>query len=168
MSHDLHEIKRSKMYERLYAAISYRAMDEGDIIRLKKEMEAGIFVSDRISNDPYFDSGLAVKRYLNWLHDLLEGDSLPYVMLYKGDPSGFIILQTKDGQVYHSVLGAAYAKYRKTGLGIVQKEQEIVRSLGGKRVETQVSSNNLSQLKALELNGYRTVGINHILVKHNK
>ena len=75
---------------------------------------------------------------------------------------------TKDGRLYNSVLGGGYVKYRNTGLGIVQKEQEIVKKLGGKRLETLVSSNNPGQLRALEINGYRTKNINHIFVKHNE
>ena len=57
-------------------------------------------------------------------------------------------------------------KYRKSGLGIVQKEQEIVKGLGGKRVLTAVSSNNPGQLRALITNGYITTHIEHVIVNH--
>ena len=50
---------------------------------------------------------------------------------------------------------------------LVQKEQEIVKSLGGKFVSTNVSSNNVNQCKALLANGYTIRNINHVFVKHN-
>ena len=168
VEHDLHEVQRSAMHQRLYEATDYRRMTEDDKIQLYNEISDGMFSSDRISNDPYFDDELVVKRYYNWFTDLVNKGGLPYVILYKGDPAGFIILMTKDGRLYNSVLGGGYRKYRNTGLGIVQKEQEIVRELGGKRLETLVSSNNPGQLRALEINGYRTKNINHIYIKHNK
>ncbi|MBE5923180.1 MAG: GNAT family N-acetyltransferase [Lachnospiraceae bacterium] len=167
VEHDLKEAERSKMHQRLYDAMSYREMTREDVEFLKKEIEGGLFSTDRITNDPYFDNTKASDRYINWVNDLIEQKALFYVDLYKNDPAGFVILQTKDAIIYNSVLGGGYEKYRNTGLGIVQKEQEIVRKLGGKRVETQVSSNNPGQLRALEINGYRTKGINHIFIKHN-
>lgn len=50
---------------------------------------------------------------------------------------------------------------------MVQKEQEIVKKLGGKKLTTNVSSNNPSQLKALVANGYVPVTVQHVFVKHN-
>lgn len=167
MEHDLREIVRNLMHQRLYDATEYRTMTQYDIERLKYEIGMEMFSSDRISNDPEFGYDKAAHRYINWVDDLIEQKALPYVILYKGDPAGFIILQTKDGRIYNSVLGGGYKKYRNTGLGIVQKEQEIVKELGGKRVQTQVSSNNPGQLRALEINGYTTKDINHIFIKHN-
>ncbi|MCR5702213.1 MAG: hypothetical protein K6G76_08730 [Lachnospiraceae bacterium] len=167
VEHDLKEIERSRMHQRLYDSMTYREMTKEDVEYLKKEIAGGLFSTDRITNDPFFDNTKASDRYLNWVNDLVEQEAFFYLNLYKGDPAGFVILQTKDGIVYNSVLGGGYEKYRNTGLGIVQKEQEIVKRLGGKRVETQVSSNNPGQLRALEINGYRTKGINHIFVKHN-
>ena len=58
-------------------------------------------------------------------------------------------------------------KFRKTGLGIVVKEMEIVKSLGGKKVTTAVSTNNANQVKALIMNGYIPSKIDHVLIKHN-
>lgn len=164
--HDLHEVARSALYQRLYDATSYRRMDEEDVKRLLCEIDNGMFGNDRISNDAAFSREQAAKRYRNWVMDLLNQGAIPYAMLYKGDPSGFVILKEQQRGIYDSVLGGAYEKYRKSGLGIVQKEQEIVRNLGGKAVETRVSSNNLNQVKALILNGYIPKKIDHVFGKH--
>lgn len=167
VEHDLHEPVRNPLHQRLYDATSFRKMTEDDIQVLQDEIASGMFDSDRISQDLMFGKELAAKRYGNWTRDLLKQGALPYVILYKDAPAGFIILQTKDNKTYESVLGGGYQKYRGTGLGIVQKEQEIVRNLEGESVVTHVSSNNPGQLKALIVNGYVPMGIEHIFVKHN-
>lgn len=167
VEHDLHEVKRNRILQRLYDSLDYREMNEDDINTLYDEINKGMFDSDRISNDPYFSPELSARRYRNWVASMLKSGAIPYVMSYKGEPAGFIILTTKDRIVYHSVLGGGYEKFRKTGLGIVQKEQEIVKFLGGKLVTTNVSSNNVNQCKALLANGYTVTNINHVFVKHN-
>jgi hypothetical protein len=141
-------------------------MTDKDIEQLFSEVEGGMFENDRISQDPVFGSELSSKRYLNWIRDLLEKDALFYAIRYKDDNTGFVVLETKDGINYQSILGGGYRKYRKSGIGIIQKEQEITKSLGGKKVLTSVSSNNVGQLKALIMNGYMPYGIDHILIKH--
>lgn len=166
MTHDLHEIVRSRLHQRLYDAMSYRQMTQDDIEQLYKEIEFGLFDSDRISGDSKFSREQSAKRYCNWIRDLIDNKALPYVILYKEVPAGFIVLTTGDGRVYQSVLGGGYAKFRNSGLGIVQKEQEIVKKLGGKRLETHVSTNNPAQLKALCMNGYLPGKIEHVFVRH--
>ena len=166
MIHDLHEANRSKLHQRLYDATTYRRMNEQDIKQLDDEIAGGMFDSDRISKDAQFGAEQSAKRYRNWVADLLDKGALPYVILYKEEPAGFIILQTKDDKNYDSVLGGGYAKFRNSGLGIIQKEQEIVKKLGGRKVTTHVSTNNPSQVKALCMNGYLPGKIRHVFVKH--
>ncbi len=168
VEHDLHEPVRTPLHQRLYNATSYRKMTEEDIDILQREVMAGMFDSDRISQDYVFGKDVAAKRYCNWIHDLIEQGATPYVILYKEESTGFVILKTADGVYYESVLGGGYRRYRNTGLGLIQKEQEIVRRAGGKRVTTHVSSNNPAQLRALMINGYVPMGIDHIFVKHQE
>ncbi len=167
MEHDLHDQVRHPLHQRLYEAVAYRSMTEEDYAVLQHEIQSGIFDSDRISKDLKFGKSISAVRYCNWVADLREQGAALYTMLYRQEPSGFIILLTKDGSCYQSVLGGAYRRYLKTGLGMVQKEQEIVKKLGGKKLTTNVSSNNPSQLKALVANGYVPVTVQHVFVKHN-
>lgn len=166
MRHDLKPPSRNALQQRLYNAISYQVMNDEDIVELKEEIRKGMFSSDRFSIDKCFTEEQCSNRYINWVDDLLKDGATPYVMSYKGEHSGFIILKTTDERIYQSVLGGAYSKYRKSGLGVIQKEQEITKKMNGKYVETMVSSNNVSQLKALILNGYIPIEINHVFVKN--
>ena len=166
VEHDLREVPRNRILQRLYDETTYRRMTDDDIEELFEEVRDGMFENDRISNDPIFGKELSAKRYMNWIKDLLEKSALFYTIIYKNDSTGFVVLETKDNLNYHSVLGGGYRKYRKSGIGIIQKEQEITKSLGGRKVFTSVSSNNIGQLKALIMNGYMPYSIEHILIKH--
>lgn len=166
LEHDLHEIKRSSLYQRLYDAASYTKMDDDDYAELLREVNNNLFENDRISKDSHFEKEKTNIRYLNWIKDLKEKEAGFYKISYKSEAAGFVILQTKDGKEYISILGGAYAKFRKRGTGIIQKEQAIVKKLGGKCVKSRVSSNNVNQLRALIVNGYIPKQIHHIFVKH--
>lgn len=165
--HDLNETVRNRIHQRLYDSVSYHVMDELELHELKMEIAKGMFSTDRFSEDDTFTTEQCCNRYINWVSDLLEKNAHPYVMSYKNENIGFVILKEKEDGGYISVLGGGYEKYRKSGLGMVQKEQEITKMLGGKYVETNVSTNNISQFRALIENGYVPVDIRHVLVMNN-
>ena len=166
VEHDLNEVEMNRVLKRLYEKTSYREMTDSDFEQLLQEVEKGMFDNDRISNDDFFAKGLSSKRYMNWIKDLREKGTRFFAITYGNDCSGFVALEKKTDETYYSVLGGGYEKYRKSGLGIIQKEPEITRKLGGKRLVTSVSSNNVGQLKALIMNGYKPYSIDHVLVKH--
>jgi len=166
VEHDLHEIKMNSILKRLYEKTSYREMNDADFELLQSEIEKGMFDNDRISNDSFFAKGTSAKRYLNWTRDLRSKEAKFYVITYGDEGAGFVVLEKRDEKTYYSVLGGGYEKYRRSGLGIIQKEPEITRKLGGKRLITSVSSNNVNQLKALIGNGYKPYAIDHVLIKH--
>jgi len=166
VEHDLNEVEMSPVLKRLYEKTSYRKMTDQDFDQLQAEIEKGMFDNDRISNDEFFAKGLSSKRYMNWTKDLRSHGAQFFVITYGNECTGFVALEKKDAKTYYSVLGGGYKKFRKSGLGIIQKEPEITRKLGGKRLVTSVSSNNVGQLKALIMNGYKPYAIDHVLVKH--
>lgn len=166
VEHDLNEVEMSPVLKRLYERTSYREMTDQDFNQLQAEIEKGMFDNDRISNDEFFKKGLSSKRYMNWTKDLRNHGAQFFVITYGNECTGFVALEKKDAKTYYSVLGGGYEKFRKSGLGIIQKEPEITRKLGGKRLVTSVSSNNVGQLKALIMNGYKPYAIDHVLVKH--
>lgn len=51
-------------------------------------------------------------------------------------------------------------------MGTVLKEMEYVKNLGGKKVYTSVSSNNIRQLRNLIINGYIPTGVDHVFVRY--
>lgn len=167
VEHDLRPVEMNSIIRRLYEKTSFRQMTDKDFEQLQAEIANGMFDNDRISNDSSFPKGVSARRYLNWTNDLRDRGALFYVITYGNEGAGFIVLEKKDEKTYYSVLGGGYEKYRRSGLGIVQKEPEITRLLGGKRLVTSVSSNNVNQLKALIMNGYKPYAIDHVLIRHS-
>lgn len=168
MEHDLHEVNRNSVLQRMYDSMSYSIMDDAEFDTLLSEVKDGLFSTDRISLDPQLGMHYAVKRYVNWIKQLRESKAYLYALKYKDDLEGFVIIkETNDERIYESVLGGAFKKYRNSGLGLVQKEQDIVKKLGGKKLYTTVSSNNVSQVKALVTNGYIPMKITRVFIRHN-
>ncbi len=167
MEHDLKIVARSSLMQRLYDSMTYSIMTDPEVEMLISEVQNGLFSTDRISLDPKFGQEYSVRRYVNWIRQLRQNGAFLYSLKYKGDYEGFVILkESKKDNEYESVLGGAYQKYRCSGLGLVQKEQEIVRERGGKRLYTTVSTNNVGQLKALVFNGYSLAKVTRVFVKH--
>lgn len=167
VEHDLHEVKRPSVLQRMYDSMEYSLMTGEEFSFLIDEVKDGLFSTDRISIDSHFGIEYSINRYVNWINQLHNSDAYIYALKYKNDLEGFVIIKKsiKEDE-YDSVLGGAFKKYRNSGLGLVQKEQDIVKSLGGKKLYTSVSSNNVSQLKALIVNGYIPVKITKVFVKH--
>ena len=164
--HDLRVVNHNSLHQRMRDAISYHVMSDEEIDELMEEVNGGMFDTDRISVDPEFGKEMAASRYANWISDLLKQGALCYAQEYKGRNCAFVILKEGDRGIYHSVLGGYYKEFRKTGLGVVWREMDIVRELGGKGIETAVSSNNPLQLRSLCLNGYLPKSVKHVFVKH--
>ncbi len=168
VEHDLKEVSMNRVMKRMYDNTSYKEMTDADFEQLLAEIRNGMFDNDRISNDAFFAEGVSSKRYVSWVNDLKDRGAAFYAITYGDECVGFVVLEKTDEKTYYSVLGGGYEKFRKSGTGIVQKEPEITRKRGGKRLVTCVSSNNVGQLKALIMNGYKPYAIEHVLVKHKE
>lgn len=164
--HDLHEVERNRLHQRLQDSVTYHKMNDSELEELYHEVSDGMFDTDRIALDNRFGKDISSKRYINWIKDLVNDEIIPYALIYKGSVCAFVLLKEIEPRVFDSILGGYYKDYRYTGLGIVEKEMDIVRELGGKKLFSSVSSNNPVQLRAMCINGYVPVGINHVLVRH--
>lgn len=166
MEHDLHEIQRTSLQQRLYDSVKAELMQQDDYNVLYDEIARGSFSFDRISNDPYFGQNIANRRFLNWLNDEKERGAEFWKMCMNGEMRGFFTLREIRPQIYDSALGGIFMKWRKGGMGTNVKVPDIVKKKGGKKVVSGVSTNNVIQIRALVQNGYFPVRINHVFIKH--
>lgn len=164
--HDLHEINRTPLQQRLYDAVKVAPMEEKDIELLREEISNGSFAFDRISNDPYFGQEVANKRFLNWINDEKERGAEFIKVTIKGEMLGFFTIRQIEPGVYTSALGGTFMKWRRGGLGTNVQTPEVVKKRGGKKVVLGVSTNNMIQIRALIQNGYFPVRANHVFIKH--
>ena len=80
---------------------------------------------------------------------------------------GFFTLKELEPYIYISSLGGIFKERRKGGIGTIVKIPEIVKQLGGKKLISDVSTNNINQIKSLVFNGYVPQSVHHIFIKHN-
>lgn len=166
MEHDLHEIVRTPLQQRLYDAVKISKMEKEDFDILYDELKKGSFSFDRISNDPYFGQEVGNRRFVNWINDEIERGAEFLKGTMKGEMTGFFTIREIRSGVYTSALGGTFMKWRKGGLGTNVQTPEIVKARGGKKIELGVSTNNMIQIRALIQNGYFPKGCNHVFIKH--
>ena len=167
--HNLKSIELTGIHKRLDNAIYYEKMNDNDFTQLYKEMQTGIFKTDRISLDPFFSCEIAAQRYLNWIRDEIARDTAIYKVCYKKDSIGFFTFKETDKDIYYPFLAGLYSKYNQSGLGmyIIQKTREECVKRQAKGISTYVSSNNISVIKVHNMLRYTFNKINYIFVKHN-
>ncbi len=163
---NLKEPSRSSLEDRFYKAVLTYKMTEADMKELYSQIKKGLFGTDRIVLDPHFTQEQAQLRYINWIADEYSRGTSFYKYVYKGNAIGFFALREKENGHYTSFIGGIYPDYRKGGIGTIVKVPETVRELGGKSVDTHVSTNNPAQIRNLISNGYMPEEITHTFVKH--
>ncbi len=164
--HNLQKVERNKLHQRMQDSVTYHKMDKYELDELYNEISEGMFDTDRIALDEMFGKSISAQRYTNWVKDMVEEGIIPYALIYKESVCAFVVLKQVDKGIYDSVIGGYYKAFRNTGLGIVEKEMDIVSDIGGKKIYSSVSSNNPTQLRSMCINGYIPVEINHVLIKH--
>jgi len=103
-----------------------------------------MFLTDRISVDPYLGKDYSLKRYQNWLDDLFTNPSCKvFELVLKKEPIGFYALRIKHKFV-DSVMGGIYEKFAGAGLGLFVIKNPLDRCFneGFQRVDTAISTNN--------------------------
>ena len=163
----LEEVAYPPVVQRLRKQIVTKLMEPQDMKILKEEIEKGLFSTDRISIDPYFTQAQAANRYNGWIEDELARGTSLYKYQLKEKTIGFFGLREIGDEHYTSFLGGIYNEYRKGGIGVIVKTPDVVKEMGGKSVDTYVSSNNIVQIRSLLFNGYHIDKSMHTLVKHN-
>lgn len=133
-----------------------------------KNIENGMFKTDRISLDPLFGEKKSAFRYINWIQDELDRGSELYRFIYKGNDIGFIGFKEKENKVFHDFISGIYKPYLGKGLAVnmTYKLVEEVKNRGGVKLTTDISSNNVLSLKSRINNGFNFEYTNYVFVKH--
>lgn len=162
----LSPVQLSSVEQRLYNSVEIELMNEDDIDFLKSQVRAGMFDSDRVFLDPFFNKKMAAERYVNWINDEIKRGTEYYKYIYREKSIGFFALREIQKGHYTSFLGGVYNEYRSSGLGAVVKGPEFVKSLGAKSIDSYVSTNNISQIRNLIRSGYELKEITYTFIKH--
>lgn len=159
------------IYKRFLKNYDFVEADPQLTERVLAEVSAGkIFKNDRIALDPFFSAEIAGKRYSNWIKDELERNAVIYIAKYKNVPVTFTVVKPVSETVYNSFLGGVFESEANKGFGFTGSIgiADKVAAMGGKKITTRVSSNNLPILRIHMNLGYEIQAMDSVFVKHQE
>lgn len=134
------------------------------------KIKEGIFFTDRIALDPYFNCELSNKRYANWLLDMKNNNKSNLQIMKKGNDIFAFSLNKFDGSDSLGLIGGIFKEFQKEPLGLYW-EAAIIKNLseivGIKNLKAPVSSNNYSVIKVCEYFGMQVSSISSVFVRHS-
>ncbi len=150
--------------------ITYEPMNDDDIEKMFREIERGMFTTDRIALDPHFSVKIANKRYINWIKDEIEKGACLLKGIYENDVFSFSIYKKLKNNTTFAFLGGTYLDYQSFGLAIpaTYKNTRTIASLERGKLISYVSSNNYNSLVCDIAAGYIIKGVADVYIKHNK
>lgn len=168
VTNDLKNLELDGFLKRIDDGISYEVMTCGDIEEMNREIEKGLFNTDRIALDPFFSDEQAAHRYICWIQDEMSRGAELYKYVYKGDNVGFFTFKHIGNDVYYPFLAGIYKKYQKSPLGMVYLYKPLVeaKKRNGKGVSTYISTNNANALRMHVQFGFTFKEMINVYVKH--
>jgi len=168
VSHSLKELSCPGLIKRFSDGLTLREMDSIDVQKMNEQIKGGMFQTDRVILDPFFNPEQAANRYVLWMTDEMNRGSKLYSYVYKDQPIGFTCLKETEPGFYYPVLGGVYntGKASPFGSAIIYKQLEFTKELGGKELYTYISSNNSAVVRAYSQLGYVFEDIKYVFVKH--
>lgn len=135
-------------------------------------MTDNMFYTDRIYLDPKLAPGTSCKRYQNWILDLVNDERAHlFGYYYKNTLVGLGLIKINlEEKIVYDLLEGILEKYQNTGFGYMMFDRALksYQNLGMVRLETSISSNNLSIIKLDQTFGYLIEGEDYVLRKFNK
>ena len=158
-------------YREICKGTSYRPASDEDTQMVFSEIEKEIFVTDRISLDPYFGKKIANRRYLFWMKDELSRGARLYISTHNGKSLGFILFkQNTDKKVIIDLLGGLFKRNDSRYLGAdmmsIYANRLCFCDSGVTTYKTAVSSNNLKILQLHLMAGAKITTLKNVLIKH--
>lgn len=152
---------------RVLQRMSYLKKDKNDLEEIFKQINFGMFETDRISLDPKFGIEYSKNRYCGLVMDEIKFGANLYCLQYNNIDIGFFLIR-KSGFNCISNLAGIFNEHKSKGLGIYLNYFEIVESqkLSSKNLLTAFSSNNLGAERVHNYLGFRNTNQFYIFVKH--
>ncbi|TVX98650.1 GNAT family N-acetyltransferase [Cohnella terricola] len=160
-------IEPSRFSKVISEPIQFQTIDAMEQLKdLLSKIDEDLFVTDRVSLDPALGSGLALKRYKNWIRDgFLSGNAIIVEATLKSNKIGFYFFLKGKDKTIHAVLASLYKDYRRRAIGVRYMKEILTWSAkeGYTKMNLMVSSNNLEALRAYSSIGFEMKEIYYIL-----
>lgn len=150
--------------------MDYRLQLDESRERIQREIQAGMYTTDRISVDSHFSPRQTADRYIGMLSDELRRGAEIIEYYFHGEPFGFSCFRQVEAERYYQALTGIYHPYRGKGLGFALAhlpERELLRR-GAAILTTGVSTNNETSLRVHLQSGFLPVETTYVFVRHGE
>jgi hypothetical protein len=135
-------------------------------------IETGMYSTDRVYLDPMLNKDVSLKRYRNWIMDYVNN---PNACLYtiNSKKNSEIIgcgIYVIEEYVMRGIIGGIFTKYQKLGFGaaITDVQMSIALKKGISMFLTNISSNNIANLKLHSMFGFLFKNERYVMRKIKK
>jgi hypothetical protein len=158
MIHRMRDFPLNEKLKALCEQCSWSMMQEADLEVLNRQIDKGIFKTDRVCLDPVFTKEQAQNRYKMWIKDVLDRGGEVYKVVYRGESIGF----------FCEPLAGVYDGYEEQGLGLCVQYAGLQNAVmhGKKIATTHISGNNPAVLRIMQSLGFQVKSIEYVFVKH--
>lgn len=156
----------SEVMRRVAHSLTFRKTS--DYSRIFRNIQNGMFTTDRVYLDPAFLDGLAANRYVCWMQDEQQRGSEFYEFFYRNQAIAFICLRKINEETFYPVLGGLYLQDRPLpfGVALLFRQLDVVASKGGTFLTTNISMNNLPVIRAYSQCGYTFSDASYVFIRH--
>jgi hypothetical protein len=153
---------------KLNDSISYEIVDNIRIDSVCKQINKGIFTTDRIAIDKNFGYEISNKRYSNWVRDEFNNNNSIFEIKFGAKYIGFFGIKEKSKFTYEIFLAGIYVEVQSFGLGfsIISKSIEEISLKQAKQIITHISTNNIQIMRLYTQLGFTPIDIKNVFIKH--
>lgn len=165
----LKNLELPSVFKRFIEGLDYHVASEEEIEKINAAMIGGVFSTDKVALDPFFNASVAGQRYVYWTEDIVKvGAGFIYTVSRSDEPIGFFVLKKSSERLGDSFLAGLFDKAKNAGLGFSVLYYPMVEAkrMGLKKMITGVSSNNPDSVKMHLALGYQIKSMDYTLVKH--
>ncbi len=149
---------------------SYRLIQkEEEANQILTHYKNGVFETDRIYIDNYFEKNISGMRYFNWALDMYKKkEAYLYEFLLKDKPAGSFIMRPGKNNTMVSILTTVNSDFVNKGIGLIlfKKNADAAFDSQYDAVEAAISSNNLQVLSVWMELGSIIKNIQYVYIKH--
>ena len=120
---DYHMPQIISRFDRGFSVV--QVTDDAAKERMFAAIRKGIFLTDRVSIDPFFGPVAGGNRYANWLFGMMQRGGDAYEVWLKDKPIGFFVICRKDETTVDPVLMGMYNEAEDRGLGTLLHKKTL-------------------------------------------
>lgn len=160
----------SEKNKKLLKRCRYEKMLQQDLDVLHKNLNDGLYNTDRIALDPFYSVKISNNRYRGWINDEIGRGAKIFKVICDNNAVAFFGLKKLSNADAFGFLNGVYTKYQGLGFGTIMHCLQIQASkdLGFENTLSSFSSNNYGAFSIHMSLGYKLDQVNYVYIKHRR